>query len=295
MAPAPVRTVVCAVDLSAEGDEAIRQAHTLAKLYGAKLIGFHAMPSPATASPFFPTDVQAADTAFVGLERSVLEALTERMLDVTGRGPHEFRVELGYGNPSSAILDASEQLKADLLVVGGAGPSERVRRLLGAVAEDVARYAHCPVWVAHRGAGTGPVVAATDFSKPADAALEAAVDFSRRTEAGLAVVHALSIDHVLPTGKEAWSVWSPDELNRMRADAKKHLSDVIARTGVNADPVVTDTAPAPAVLALAEQRQARLICVGTIGRTGLRRVVMGSVAEAVIRKAHCPVLVTRVE
>jgi nucleotide-binding universal stress UspA family protein len=215
------------------------------------------------------------------------------MLDVTGRGPHEFRVELGFGNPSSAILEAAEHLKADLLVVGGAGPSERVRRLLGAVAEDVARYAHCPVWVAHRGVGTGAVIAATDFSKPAEAALAAAADFSRRTESSLSVVHALAIDHVLPTGAEAWSVWSPDELNRLRADAKKHLDDELQRAGLKAEGVISDTSPANAILSLAEEQKARLICVGTIGRTGLRRVVMGSVAEAIIRKAHCPVLVTR--
>src|SRR5581483_7976705 len=103
-------------------------------------------------------------------------------------------------------------------------------------------------------------------------ALEAAIDFARRSSAPLAVTHALSIDHVMPTGEEAWSVWSPDELTRLRTEAQKHLDSVIAHSGVQAESVIGDAAPGAAVLALAEQRHARLICVGTVGRTGLSRM-----------------------
>jgi nucleotide-binding universal stress UspA family protein len=285
--------VLCAVDLSDEGDEAIRQAHALSTLYGAPLIAFHAMPAMASSAPLFPTSAQADSTAFVALERRVLEALTARVATVTGRLPSGFTVELGWGTAPSEIVKAAERLHAGFVVVGGAGPKGVMRRLLGAVAERVVRHAHCPVWVAHTHAGAGPVVAATDFSPQAQAALDAAAQHAKRTGTTLSVTHALSIEHVEATGKEAWSVWTPDELARLRSEGKAHLDAVAAKAGVQLETVISDAAPGAAVLHLAEQRHARLICVGTVGRTGLSRVLLGSVAEEVVRKAHCPVLVWR--
>jgi nucleotide-binding universal stress UspA family protein len=290
----PVRTVLCAVDLSTEGDEAIRQAHALATLLGAELVAFHAMPSMTESAPLFPTGAQADATAFVGLQRRVLEALAARVHDVTGRSPEAFRVELGTGTAHAAIVQAAERLTAGLIVVGGAGAKGVARQLLGAVAERVVRAAHCPVWVAHPGAGDGAVVAATDFSPAANQAVALAADLAQRQRAPLAVVHALSIDHVLPVGAEpAWSVWTKDELSKLRADARAHLDSSLAKGSFAAEAVIADTAPATAVLKLAEERRARVICVGTVGRTGLRRMMLGSVAEEVVRRARCPVLVVR--
>jgi nucleotide-binding universal stress UspA family protein len=286
-------TILCAVDLSPAGDEAIRQADALTKLHDGRLVAFHAMPQMSESAPFFPTDALAENNAFVALQRRVLEVLTERVRDVTGRGLDAFKVKLGSGTADSEIVKAAKRYEANLIVVGGAGPPTVARAVLGAVAERVVRYAHCPVWVAHPGAGAGPVIAATDFSAQADAALSAGVDYAKRTHGKLAVLHALSVEHVTPTGEESWAIWSLDELSRMRKESQLRLDALVSKSGVPSEALIADAAPGRAVLALAQERHARLICVGTVGRTGLGRMMLGSVAEEIVRKAHCPVLVTR--
>lgn len=293
----PFSKVLCATDLSPQADEAMRQAAAVAGLYSAKLVVFHAMPSPTASSPFFPQLALQQNEQFVALERRVLEALHQRVATVIGRGTH-VEVVLGSGSAHSAIVQTAEKAGADLIVVGGEGPKGVARALLGAVAERVVRYAHAPVWVARAAGGAGPVIVGTDFSPPATAATELAVDYARRAQAKLMVVHGLSIEKLVPApgppvDQPAFPTWSMAEIQTMRDAARTKCAAVASSAGVEVEVVVNDEAPGRALPALASSSAARLICVGTAGHTGLARVLLGSVAEEIVRKAPCPVLVTR--
>jgi nucleotide-binding universal stress UspA family protein len=293
----PFQTILCATDLSTDGDEALRHADALARLYHARLVVFHALPDLARSSPLFPHLAQRDNGAFVGLERRVLEALRASAQTITGRTDADVVFELGFGSADTAIVEHATQRGADLVVVGGAGPKGAARAVLGAVAERVVRHAHCPVWVARAGPTEGPVVIGTDFSDPAVPALERGVDHARRLGARLTAVHAISMPTLQVPGDSpeapAFPVWSEDEINDVRARASAKLGEALARFGMEKAGVVDDGAPVEAILSVAEKHSARLICVGTLGRTGVRRLLLGSVAEAVVRKAHCSVLVER--
>lgn len=293
----PFGTILCATDLSTDGDEALRHADALARLYHARLIVFHALPDLARSSPLFPHLAQRDNAAFVGLERRVLEALRASAQTITGRTDADVQFDLGFGSADAAIVEHATQKGADLVVVGGAGPKGAARAFLGAVAERVVRHAHCPVWVARASPTEGPIVVGTDFSDPALPALERGVDHARRVGAGLAAVHAISMPILEVPGDSsdapAFPVWSEEEIKDVRARATAKLTEALARFGVEKHGVVEDGTPVEAILSTAEKLGARLICVGTLGRTGLRRMLLGSVAEAVVRKAHCSVLIER--
>lgn len=293
----PFTKVLCATDLSEHADEAMRQAAAVAGLYSAKLVVFHAMPHASMSAPLFPHLGEAEREGFVALERRVLEALHHRVAEVVGRGSH-VEVLLGSGAAHSAIVEQAERVGADLIVVGGDGPRGVARALLGAVAERVVRYAHAPVWVARGSAGSGPVVVGTDFSASASAALALGVDYAKRTGAKVLLAHGLGIAKLIPVpgppvDQPAFPTWSMKEIQTLREAARERCIATGAALGVETEVVVNDDAPAQALPALAASSSARLISVGTSGHTGLRRVLLGSVAEEVVRKAACPVLVTR--
>src|SRR5689334_1001640 len=131
----PIETVLCATDLSPAGDVAIRQADALAKLYGAKLEVFHALPDLAHSSPLFPHPAQRENTALVGLGRKGVAAVAEAVGRPTAGNGEGGALQVGAGTADAAIVEEAQRVSADLIVVGGAGPSPRVRAVLGAVAE----------------------------------------------------------------------------------------------------------------------------------------------------------------
>jgi nucleotide-binding universal stress UspA family protein len=86
---------------------------------------------------------------------------------------------------------------------------------------------------------------------------------------------------------------SPDQIKELEEIAQTKLDDFLKHSHVTAETRVV-TGPAGATLIeIASETKAQLIVVGTVGRTGLRRALLGSVAEAVAKGAPCSVLVVR--
>lgn len=170
--------------------------------------------------------------------------------------------------------------------------------LLGSVTHRIIRHAHCAVLIARPGKGAGRIVAGTDFSEAALLAMNVAADEAQRTGAELTVVH--SVDYLTPVGGEAALAFhgaqpglSAEELQRITADARVRLDEALAHFGIE---VLTRVARGPAdetLIQIAAELQADLLVVGTIGRTGFRRALLGSVAEAVAIHAPCSVLIVR--
>ena len=89
----------------------------------------------------------------------------------------------------------------------------------------------------------------------------------------------------------------PEMIERLRADAEQALADECKRTqaaGVEAQILAAEGIPADVIVAVAKKEDIDLIVMGTEGRTGLKHLLLGSVAERVVRTAACPVLTARV-
>jgi nucleotide-binding universal stress UspA family protein len=126
----------------------------------------------------------------------------------------------------------------------------------------------------------------TDFSHTGDAALSLAASLARERGATLLIVHVEEPPHAYGAGEMYYGIPEP-----AREDLKQMLDKVepsgaplsIERRLVTGDPAAT-------IARLAEEEHVDLIVMGTHGRTGLMRLLMGSVAEAVVRRASCPVM-----
>lgn len=136
------------------------------------------------------------------------------------------------------------------------------------------------------------IVVATDFSDTAGVALERACELAKAHGARLVVVNSLTLDP-LPLGGPELMVLPPDFENQVREASLKALSEVVERArakGVTAEAELEAGAPAAAIVAAASRLEADLLVVGTRGNTGFKHLLLGSVAEAVVRDAGCPVL-----
>lgn len=141
-------------------------------------------------------------------------------------------------------------------------------------------------------------VVAYDFSQLALAALSTAADMLSRQGGGrLAVVHV----HQLGTGFDGTGIdlaliASSDLEHAYVKDAERQLAEdvaAISAPGVTIDRQVLSGRPTNVICNLASETKAKLIVVGSHGRHGLDRLVLGSVAESVLRHAPCSVLVVK--
>jgi nucleotide-binding universal stress UspA family protein len=280
------RRVLVATDFSETADLALAEAHARAGRTGALLVCYARSAGSPPLAPARPADTQTG----AGLR----DMLVARMVQCTGRAQDQFSVAIDDDEPYASIVKRAEAWDADLVVVGYRGATGLARVWLGGVAEKVTRLAHCPVLVVRPKAGTGRIVAGTDFSDPALPAVNAACDEARRVNGKVILTHCLEMPLMLPdgaglTGAEV----SAGLLDGLEADAKQRLEAAVAASPVPAEFRLTRERPSVALVRLAEAIDADLVVVGTRGRTGISRVLLGSVAEAVVRSAPCSVLVVR--
>ncbi|HTJ44714.1 MAG TPA: universal stress protein [Kofleriaceae bacterium] len=284
-----ITRVVAATDFSPEADLAVAHAVVIAKRHGANLTVVFAEPERST-------DDDRGDFAELAAEADALarQELEARVASAAAAGIDTDGV-LRYGAPDEVIAEVARDLGAELTVIGTHGRTGVKRFFLGSVAERVIKRTPDAALVV-RGAppegGFRRVLVATDFSDAAFAALSAAITLAA-PDAQLDVIHA-------------WQ-YPPGTWGRLarRSAAFKSLEDAIvdaARASASSlqqqaaslrafEVELRQGAPAATIADAAEHGHHDLIAVGTHGHQGVRRFLLGSVAEAVVRHAHASVVV----
>jgi nucleotide-binding universal stress UspA family protein len=281
--------VLVATDASVASDEAMREGVALASSPDDVLAVLHVLPLLAHQSLFLPARDAASEARASQIVASANAAVRERAARFA---PNAKEIFVDEGIDYAGIVRRAQDWRADVIVLGSHGRSG-ITHMLGGVAERVVRYAHCAVLVVRAATARGCVIAATDLSSPSLPAVAAAAREARRRSARLKVVHALSfLDWEATYLVELASPSIPKTVPE-RDMAQRALSDAVAKLGVEAECEVLDTPAAAAIVRHAEESGAELIVVGTHGKTGLARVLLGSVAEKIVRAASCSVLVVR--
>jgi nucleotide-binding universal stress UspA family protein len=222
---------------------------------------------------------------------------------------------IAEGDAPDAILDTAADVGAGLICMGTHGRTGPGRFLLGSVAEGVSRRAECPVLTAKSpgvdsgGAETEAAEASparsdaaprwvpktilhpTDFSECSAGAFGLAGALARDHGARLIVLHVTTVPDLPYEGYGAPG--APLSEGDYLADARRSLEGLAAGPGIACERLLKEGDPASEILRVAKETGADLVVLGTHGRTGLRHVLMGSVAEQVARKASCPVLTLR--
>lgn len=265
------KRILIAFDRSETSLRALDYALELAKRSGATVIVFHAFGEPiATAD-----EVAAAEKHARFELGEILQARAAPNVEIVPR--------MRWIDAASGILEDGNTW-ADLVILGTHGRTGISRAVLGSVAETVVRRSERPVLLMRRLApGSSPppvhampqrIVVATDFQAPAKLALAEAVELAEDAGAAITLVNAF-------TGPAV-------------SNAHAGLAEAIddhASSEATIVPELRHGAPADVVNAVATDTDADLIVVGTHGRYGVERLLLGSVAEEIVRTATRPVLV----
>jgi len=203
----------------------------------------------------------------------------------------DVKTKVAEGRAGTLLVEESHH--ASMIVVGSRGLGGVKGLFLGSVGVDVAAHATCPVLVYAGPSGTGPVVVGLDGSELSEGAVAAAFEQASLLKTDLLVVHTwtdLASDALYGYGLE------PDQLQELSDDAHEVVAERIAGFGadypdVEVKRVIVPDGPVHQLLEHA--KDAQLLVVGSRGRGGFKGLLLGSTSQAILHRAHCPVLVVK--
>ena len=299
--------VLLATDGSKEADLAARSAAELAGKTGSELHVVHVFG----LSPWYAAYPEATRFDGAALENSVLDEDVQRISEQRARelldaeaeklrsvGGTQAQAHLVEGGVPQEIVGLAETIGAGLIVVGSRGHGGIRRALMGSVSDSVVRHAHCPVLVVRDGESErdflpGRILLAVDGSEEASTAAQTAAELAERTDSELHVVHVGEVEPVFHPERHGYRA----RYEELQEEARRLLEEQVGE--IEAAGVTVSRAylrmgrPDEEIVGLAEEIGADLIATGSRGVGGMRRALMGSASDSVVRHAHCPVLVVR--
>lgn len=222
------------------------------------------------------------------IEGPGLKLLAEAKQLAEGHGVHVF-TNLEQGEPYEQIVQVAADENCDLIIMGRSGLSHLERALMGGVTARVIGHTDRNVLIVSEEANLewNRILVATDGSENSAAAVRHAVAVAKEHGARLTAVSVMHTD-------EEMIALAPEHIQHLADQAQKYLQEVVDQAsaeGVAVDTFVREGEPHEQITGLAEEIGASLVVMGTHGRKGLSRLLMGSVTERTIGYARCPVLI----
>ncbi len=295
-----ITRILFATDFSLWARRAEDYACSLACSWKASLTVLSVAEFPPGLNPDYPVNRQYL--------AELLTTASSQIADLKSRAERRGIVvttRVATGIPSEEVITAARADDSDLIVVGTRGKTGLAHVLLGSTAERVIRRAPCPVLtVRTEQADTAEdntlskpitlerILVPIDFSDCSLNALEYAVVVAQQAKASLLMLHVLE-----PVSYGLDFTFSQSSARQSQVSIwTKRLEELVSsyqQSHVAMESRLRGGVPADSILDTARSQPCDLIVMGTHGRRGIAHTISGSVAEAVLRKAVCPVLAVR--
>ncbi len=288
--------ILIATDFSPNAERACRVGADLARRYEARVRVLSVIELPHV----YQRIVNPVQTSLVSID-DLEQRAAAHMQELAG-GPIfsglGVDTEVRTGSPFLEIISAAEGGSCELIVVGTKSTHGAARLLLGSTAEKVVRKAPLPVLVAKTELPAEPsvIIVPIDFSPNTKRAAEEAVALARRWKARVEFVHVIepiTQTYVWPAEPAAIPMF-PVEPADLDGEWDHFLSD-LDLDGIGTSKLTLKGRAPETIVETAAAKRADLIIIGTHGYGGLMHILLGSVAEHVVREAPCCVLTIRPE
>ncbi|HEX3002271.1 MAG TPA: universal stress protein [Methanoregula sp.] len=280
---AELKRILVALDMRNGMQNLIEAAAFMAHAFRSEIILYHAIPK-TKGSP---------------IKEPVLKESVEQILEQT-RGAlieqvPEVRIVTDFGSPVEQILEAAEGYGVDLIAIGSGSKEPQDRFQLGITAEQIIRYSPRPVWVVKSRQKTEVerILCPVDFSDPSRRALDFALVLAGVLDAELTVLTVIEkLSNIYPN----FPVVKPHEQGTYAEDRAAEFEDFLKDVDfgdVRWKRVMLQGEPHEEILRFIHEKECRLIVMGSEGRTGVGRLILGSVAEKVVREVPCSVITVK--
>lgn len=279
------RKILVAVDDSAASMHALEEAFKLARCEQCWL-------TVVSVVPTYEGDLDM--TAFGNVAKALSEPCQRALGEAQKRASERkmlIKTVCEQGEPFERISDLAEAENCDVIVVGRSTKSNMKQAAIGSVTARVIGYGQKDVLVVPPAAhiGWSSILLATDGSRFSKVAEKKALALAKAYGATLHVM--MAVDLPAEFYGEAFDV-----VERLIHEAKSYLAQVRTRavsSGVQVEVAVREGRTTDVLLTYAQERNIDILILGSHGRTGLRRLLMGSVAENIIKMSYFPVLVVK--
>ncbi|MDB4937732.1 MAG: universal stress protein [Labilithrix sp.] len=281
--------ILVPVDFSEPSERALATAVDLARAFDARITLMHAWSIPAAAY------AEGVSWPIYDIEGAAKQALDDTFEKLSSTYP-KTEALLRQGDGCQQILETAKERRCDLVVMGTHGRRGLTRALLGSVAEKVIRLSPVPVVTVGRPNGEGAgaarrgiarVLVPTDFSAEAARALDAAIDVARTFDARLTLLHVWSMPYTAYSEGLNWPIAEMEQSAHLALDGL--LAETVKRYP-RTDAILRLGTGGPEIVDVTRERAIDLVVMGTHGRKGLPRLLIGSVAATVVRLSPVPVM-----
>lgn len=309
--------ILFATDFSKASESALDGVLPIVKSFDAEIILLHAIEH----LPDVPQ-------AYSRVNRAIQKKLRELQREIQRRGvacPHDPILQIG--KPSQMIRAIADRYDVNLIALGAGNKTADERFFLGSTAEKVIRTAAQPVWTDVAGAHEGVIqriLCAVDYSESSCFALTNAIHLARKLKAKLTILHVTPRESHYPYLPElAYPVTDVGMLSAEQRTLPPYIEKEIEAAGaeyielsvekkreedrftlnqfvsefdlkdIEWEAHLCEGKAAETILAEARHGKAQLLVLGSAGRTGLSRLIMGNTAEKIVRKAPCSMMTVK--
>lgn len=297
-----IRNILVPIDFSTMSIQAIETAKRLARRFGGSVHLVHVYQFD------YPTGFMAPGIWSTQPSIAAQEQHTQVLTKNVGALAREHSLSsenchLSRGAPSfDEICRIAQKISADLIVMPTHGYTGLRHVFLGSTAERVVQHSPCPVFVVRprkRKSETGrtssahTILVPVDFSNSSREGLRYAIRFANEFGARIILLHATYLGYIYSS--EATAIYDIPALQKAaRKNAERQMRELVRTANFGAvkfERIFTKGSPVLDICAFAKDRDVDLIITSTHGLTSLKHVLIGSIAEQVVRHAPCSVLV----
>ena len=278
--------ILLATDFSQASSSALQMSTFVAQTFNSEIILIHVIRG-----------IQDSTLAVETVKKSIRKKLHEMKVELDKEGINVGEPLVANGIAFDKIIQQADINDVNVILIGFGQKGSEEQFRLGITAERLIRHSTKPVWVVKQ--GTKPpikkILCPVDFSNPATRALTNAIHLARNFQAELTV---LTVIH------RVWQLYpgiDKVEAKEQQAYAKqeKSLFEQFLQKfdfyRISWNKLVKQGKPHEEILKVARETQCDLIVMGSLGRTKLRRILMGSVAEKVTREVPCSIITVKSE
>ena len=298
-----IQNIVVPIDFSQMSVQATEFAEQLARRFGASIHLAHVHQFNYAADFVAPAG-SIVPFSFMPYKQEIEESVLEELHSVARRCcVSSARCHVLTGAPAfDEICRLAQTIPADLIIMPTHGRTGLKHVFLGSTAERIVQHSSCPVLVTRRSSARSKngsrftmktILVPVDFSKCSREGLRYAIRFANEFGAKIILLHATYLGYIYSSeGNALYDI--PGLQKAARKTAERKMRDLVRSVNfgdARSEAVFTEGSPVLDICAFAKGQGVDLIITSTHGLTGLKHVLIGSIAEQVVRHAPCSVLV----